>query len=1042
MTIGDRSHHSYEFLFSLSLSFGDVLELEESCRSFLEAVHKHPNCRYGGCWIKVEQDAPHCVLYQKKPTKNKTHKDQSAILDYLGRKQYALLSADEPLFAQIKHRKNVQSGCYHLFRLKQLGFLVLYTKSDVFPLEPSAFRQLTGQLGRHLTQCWEKERQDQQIHHLQEINQRSNLILESIGEGYILADKDLNIVYVNDQICEMSGYKRDEIVGYKVFEIMYDWEKTNQFQELIVESLKGQTVEFEDWHIHKQTGEKWWALIKIRPIRDAAGEHIGNIATIIDVTELTEARLDMKMSEARYRSLFETAFDGIIVFDGNTEKPISCNKKALDYFQMTEEEFLNASPLELSPVYQSNGQRSEDMRKRILKKLNEEGQVHYEWTHLLPDGSPLHTEISSFQLPLSGQKHRTVLFRDITERKKTQEALRENEERLSLALEAGQLGTWDWNIKTGETVYNRRWAEMLGYELDEIQPNDKSFNELVHPDDLSTVLDRIQEHLDGKTPFFELEARMIAKDGSIKWIYDLGKVTAYDRENTPLRATGIHIDISRMKQSEQIIRESEQRFRQLFEALQESEQNLREAQQMANLGSWTYDLRANTIEWTEEIYRLFELDPSEAEPSYDTYLESIHPEDRPKINVAVDRAIATGQAYELNLRHYGSSGKLFYTIARGKPIYENGQVVKLVGTAQDVTNQKLAEEAILETNRKYIDLFENMYDALIITNAEGRFIDANKAAQKMLGYELDELTQLRIPEVVHPDDIDRSQRYLQQLIDKGFYSNYEGRIITKSGKIRYLQVNSNAIYRDGEFSGSRDIARDVTELKEAEQKREKLLQELEEVNQELKDFAYVVSHDLKAPLRAIGSLSHWISEDYKDVLDQSGRQQLDLLVNRVNRMHNFIEGILEYSRIGRIKIDKEKVALGKMVDEICDTLDVPDSFDIAMKEPLPIIFAERIRMEQLFQNLISNAIKYNDKAKGQLRIGYLDIGEYHQFRLADNGPGIEEKYHEKIFQIFQTLQARDKFESTGIGLTIVKRIVQHYGGKIKVTSSQGMGTTF
>ncbi|MEM9917777.1 MAG: PAS domain S-box protein [Bacteroidota bacterium] len=1041
----------FKLLFELSMSFGSTLELDDSILAFLEALQKIPNLKQPLILMHAldgKSQKPHFVY--RTDTKNAVKpSDKSAVFQLLGKKQSLRICANAPEAAAVKHRKNIHSGEFQLWRLKKSGILQFYIPQGSLPFDEAAFRQLIKNFGSHLLLCkaqWIKDQQTKQqferIALLNETNKRNNSILKSTGEGYILADSQMTITYANEQICRMSGYKEDEIVGYNVFDIMYNWEKTPEIREVIKSGIQGQMVEFEDWHIHKPSGRKWWALVKIRPFKDRRGNSIGSIATIIDITELKNARNKLESSEARYRALFENAFDGIIVFDGRKKRPVSCNKKILDYFKMSEKEFLSRTPLSLSPTYQPNGLRSDEYRAQILEELEKNGQVHYEWTHQLPDGTILHSEISSFQLPFHKTKHRTVLFRDITERKRALKELKEKEERLSLALEAGQLGTWDWNIETGETFYNDRWAEMLGYKLEEIKPVDVSFNDLVHPEDLAGVLEKIHEHLQGKTPFFELETRMIAKDNSIKWIYDLGKVTAYNRQGEPLRATGIHIDISRIKRTEQILKESEQRFRQLFEALQESEQNLREAQRMANVGSWGYDLTNGNIEWSEVIYSLFGFDPKESEPSYEDYIERIHPEDRPLLLRAIGNAIKKGDHYELNLRHYSKSGQLHYTIGRGKPIYEDGKVVKLVGTVQDITTEKMFEEAILETNRKYIDLFENMYDALIITDAEGRFLDANKAAQKMLGYTLEELIQLRIPDIVYPEDVEKSKKYLNQLIEQGYYSNYEGRIVTKNNEIRYLQVNSNAIYKKGEFAGSRDIVRDVTALKEAAQKREKLLQELEEVNKELKDFAYVVSHDLKAPLRAIGSLSQWIAEDYKDVLDHNGRHQLELLINRVNRMHNFIEGILEYSRIGRIQIAKEKVDLNALVAEIRENLDIPEHFCIEVQQPLPVIYAEKIRMNQLFQNLISNAIKYNDKEKGHLSICCTEKADAYQFAFADNGPGIEEKYHEKIFQIFQTLQARDKFESTGIGLTIVKRIVQHYGGKIDVHSVYGEGCTF
>jgi len=227
-----------------------------------------------------------------------------------------------------------------------------------------------------------------------------------------------------------------------------------------------------------------------------------------------------------------------------------------------------------------------------------------------------------------------------------------------------------------------------------------------------------------------------------------------------------------------------------------------------------------------------------------------------------------------------------------------------------------------------------------------------------------------------------------------------------------------------------------------ENNRLKLLDELERSNSELKDFAYIVSHDLKAPLRAITSLAEWISADYCDKLDEDGKEQLSLLLNRTRRMHNLIEGILEYSRIGRLKEKKDEVDLMALVREVITMIDPPENIEIEIVDTLPVIICEKTRIGQVFQNLLSNAMQYMDKPKGKITIQCTKDQKYWKFTVMDNGPGIEKRYFEKIFQIFQTLKPRDEVESTGVGLTIVKKIVEMHGGTIGVESTVGEGSTF
>jgi light-regulated signal transduction histidine kinase (bacteriophytochrome) len=228
----------------------------------------------------------------------------------------------------------------------------------------------------------------------------------------------------------------------------------------------------------------------------------------------------------------------------------------------------------------------------------------------------------------------------------------------------------------------------------------------------------------------------------------------------------------------------------------------------------------------------------------------------------------------------------------------------------------------------------------------------------------------------------------------------------------------------------------------AEDKKVQLIKEVESINRELNDFAYVVSHDLKAPLRAISTLASWISTDYKDKLDEEGQQQLELMMQRVKRMHALINSILEYSRVGRVREKRTEVNMNDLVKEVIEMIVPPENITVTVENELPTIVCEKTRIMQLFENLITNAIKFLDKPAGTVRIGSSVEDGHWKFSVSDNGPGIEKEYYEKIFQMFQTLSPSDGYQSTGVGLTLVKKIVTMYGGKVWVESEVGRGSTF
>ena len=220
-------------------------------------------------------------------------------------------------------------------------------------------------------------------------------------------------------------------------------------------------------------------------------------------------------------------------------------------------------------------------------------------------------------------------------------------------------------------------------------------------------------------------------------------------------------------------------------------------------------------------------------------------------------------------------------------------------------------------------------------------------------------------------------------------------------------------------------------------------EELERSNRDLDQFAYVASHDLKAPLRAIATLAGWIEEDLEPVITAESREQLQLMQNRVQRMDGLIDGILQYSRVGRLETEGEEVDIGAMLKELVEVLSPPKGMKVVIADGMPTFITKRLRLEQVFLNLISNAIKYHDHpTTGKIEIGLDDAGADYQFSVQDDGPGIDPRHHERVFLMFQTLAPRDKVESTGLGLSLVTKLVEEEGGRAWVESEVGQGACF
>jgi PAS domain S-box-containing protein len=332
-----------------------------------------------------------------------------------------------------------------------------------------------------------------------------------------------------------------------------------------------------------------------------------------------------------------------------------------------------------------------------------------------------------------------------------------------------------------------------------------------------------------------------------------------------------------------------------------------------------------------------------------------------------------------------------------------------------------------------------------VLDTQGNILFCNDCLLKLTGWKIDEVLGKSWFDTFCSDAMRHLDfKVINRSVTRGLPpSNGESEIRTRSGEIRRIMW-SNTLLRnaDGSIAGFASIGEDVTEHRLAEAQSQKLLHDLEMANRELKDFAYIVSHDLKAPLRGIRSLVNWLYSDNFDKLDEHGREQLHLLENRVNRMQNLLEGILQYSRAGYKKDEQTWINIREIVEEVLEMLDPPGNIDIIIEGDLPVLMLDRTRAQEIFSNLIGNAIKFMDKPQGLIKISACPQNGFWQFSISDNGPGIPEKYHQKIFTIFQTLRSRDDFESTGIGLTIVKKIIEIYNGRIWLESEPGSGSTF
>ena len=332
-------------------------------------------------------------------------------------------------------------------------------------------------------------------------------------------------------------------------------------------------------------------------------------------------------------------------------------------------------------------------------------------------------------------------------------------------------------------------------------------------------------------------------------------------------------------------------------------------------------------------------------------------------------------------------------------------------------------------------LVDSAQDAVMSKTLDGVVQSWNPASERLFGYTAQEMIGQPMTKLFPPERFDEEPAIMEKIRRGERIEHFETVRIRKDSTRVAVSVTISPIRSaGGEILGASKIVRDITAQKA-------LAEQIAAANRELEDFAYVVSHDLKAPLRGIGTLAEWLVADYADKIDDAGREQFQLIIKRVKRLDALINGILAYSRAGRFREHNVTIDLDELARNVADMLAPPPHIQIVFETPLPKVQAEPTKAQQLFQNLLSNAIKFCDKPAGLIRVRCEAEHDHWHFSVADNGVGIEEKYFARVFELFETLAPRDEVEGTGVGLALVKKIIQTGGGRVWLESARGTGTT-
>ena len=730
----------------------------------------------------------------------------------------------------------------------------------------------------------------------------------------------------------------------------------------------------------------------------------------------------LKEKTNQLEGVFTNIIDAYVVIDihGYVLNMNEAAKKLLGFDHEKE----NISLVELvKPEYKSYS-------KDAFKKLYQEGMFsNYKVKLITKDKKEKTVQINASLIyddegiPIAAQG----IARDITNENFLKTQLEEQKRQLEIIMDNSPIGISLAKIgHEGLLIANKRLAKLLGYTQDEL--NNLDPRDITHPEDKEWSLKYLKKLLEGKIDHYSVEKRYIKKNGKVIWVKTSAAAVKVSKEENPYTVATFE-DISKEKEALEKLKESENRLAALIVNLQ--------------TGVLLEDEGRNILLTNPRFCNMFGIDaPPEAlvGMNCDNAAEEnkVFFKDEEGFVNRIEELLQQRKT-ALNDTLYLKDGRVFERSYI--PIYHQKDYKGHLWSYTDVTIQKKYRESLKAQKEKYSSIIAHINLGLLENDIEDKIVFSNQTFSKMSGYSQEELLGKRAIDLFLTKK--SSKDYFNRLEDRdpNTTDSYELEIRNKKGEKRYWLISTAPNYDvKGNKTGSVGIHLDITQIKELEKQKEQLLSNLEKQNEQLNEYAHIVSHDLKSPLRNISALLSWTKEDFRDKLGEESLANLDLMQNKVEKMDHLIENILKYSSIESDILTEENINLNQLIETIVEMIYIPDHVSVKIKSNLPTIKADKTRIQQLFQNLIGNAVNYIDKEKGLIEVNHSENNTHHIFSIKDNGIGIAQEHHERIFKIFSSLGNHEK--STGIGLSIVKKIVDLYNGKIWLESEVGIGTTF
>ena len=740
------------------------------------------------------------------------------------------------------------------------------------------------------------------------------------------------------------------------------------------------------------------------------------------LVKINNQKKDLKrdQEELNRLSLVASSNENGVVFTTPEGCIFWCNDAYLNLTGFSKEEVLGKTPIQLGKCDYTN---KEELKKMTIPFLK--GEVfNVELIHGRKDGSYFWTKTKG--QPILDSAGNVIqyfaMIEDITKKKKADFELFESEDRLSFLILNLQTGIILEDENRTLLLVNKKFCSMFDFEeapdnligMDCSNSVEDSKRFFKNPDLYAEKLNSI---LESKQPVYNEELELV--DGRF-----------FERSYVPIFTDGIYrgnlrsyVDITIKKNHEEILRNEKEKYSNIIANM--------------NLGLIEVDINEDI---TFANYSFSEISGYSLEDLIGKNASNLFlNQENKELVVAKSKLRSDGisDSYEVQIKN--KKGEKKHWLVSGAPKYDVNRNIKgSIGIYLDITEQKEQEEKFYLLSL----IAEKNINAVIISDKEGRIEWVNSSFERMSGYTKEELVGIKPGHLLQgPETNDETIQYLKSQISKGQPFNCEIVNYTKTREKYWVKIQGQALYnKKGEIVRFFAIEENISNKKILENQRELLVASLAKTNKELEDYAQVVSHDLKSPLRSIHSLISWIKEDSDKVFSDQTLKYFSMIENKVEKMDHLIEGILTYSKIDKEELAKESIDTHQIIQSIIDIIHIPKHISITIKNQLPILQADRYRIQQLFQNIIGNAANYIEEEIGLVEVASEEYDDHYVFSIKDNGVGIAKEHQEKVFNTFQSYTKSE--HSTGLGLAIVKKVVDVYNGKIWIESELGQGTTF